>query len=292
MEFLIGRSLANNLSNLGIYDLCRDTLRDLGRRPRRGGGERARRRAGQRRPGPAGGLLPRLAGDARHARLRLRHQLRVRPVPPGDRATASRRRSRTTGWTFGTPWQIERPEEAVPGSRLRPHRARPRPPGQLQPDVARLEGPRRRAPRHADRRLRRPDGQLPAPVLRPVVARLRHADLQRRRLLQGRRAEDRVRDHLQGALSHPTPSPPAASCAWSRSTSWSPAPSATSSGATERDHDELRRVRRQGRHPAQRHASRPGRRRADAHPGRRERPGLGAGLGDHARRRWATPTTR
>lgn len=30
MEYLLGRSLANNLSNLGIYDLCRDTLRDLG----------------------------------------------------------------------------------------------------------------------------------------------------------------------------------------------------------------------------------------------------------------------
>jgi starch phosphorylase len=30
IEYLLGRSLANNLSNLGIYDLCRDTLRDLG----------------------------------------------------------------------------------------------------------------------------------------------------------------------------------------------------------------------------------------------------------------------
>ena len=30
IEYLLGRSLVNNLSNLGIYDLCRDTLRDLG----------------------------------------------------------------------------------------------------------------------------------------------------------------------------------------------------------------------------------------------------------------------
>ena len=30
MEYLLGRSLANNLSNLGVYDLCRDTLQDLG----------------------------------------------------------------------------------------------------------------------------------------------------------------------------------------------------------------------------------------------------------------------
>ena len=47
------------------------------------------------------------------------------------------------------------------------------------------------------------------------------------------------------------------------------------------DHARLRPVPRQGRHPAQRHASRPGHRRADAHPGRRERPALGEGLGDH-----------
>src|SRR6516225_462274 len=30
MEFLIGRSLRNNLFNLGIHDTCRDTLRELG----------------------------------------------------------------------------------------------------------------------------------------------------------------------------------------------------------------------------------------------------------------------
>ena len=52
-----------------------------------------------------------------------------------------------------------------------------------------------------DRRLRRPDRQRPAALLGPRLARFRHADLQRRRLLQGRRAEDRVRDRLQGALS-------------------------------------------------------------------------------------------
>jgi starch phosphorylase len=30
MEFLMGRSLRNNLSNLGVYEICRDLLRDLG----------------------------------------------------------------------------------------------------------------------------------------------------------------------------------------------------------------------------------------------------------------------
>src|SRR5262245_42060750 len=30
LEFLIGRSLANNLANLGLLDACRDALRELG----------------------------------------------------------------------------------------------------------------------------------------------------------------------------------------------------------------------------------------------------------------------
>ncbi len=30
IEYLLGRMLTNNLSNLGIYDLCRDTLRQMG----------------------------------------------------------------------------------------------------------------------------------------------------------------------------------------------------------------------------------------------------------------------
>ena len=30
IEYLLGRMLTNNLSNLGIYDLCQDTLRQMG----------------------------------------------------------------------------------------------------------------------------------------------------------------------------------------------------------------------------------------------------------------------
>ena len=54
----------------------------------------------------------------------------------------------------------------------------------------------------------------------------------------------------------------------------------------------LERAARQGRHPAQRHASDAGRARADAHPARRRAARLGPGLGPHAARRWPTPTTR
>ena len=48
---------------------------------------------------------------------------------------------------------------------LWPHRARRRSPRQLQPDVARLESPDRRASRLCDRRLRRPDREPPAALL-------------------------------------------------------------------------------------------------------------------------------
>ena len=94
MEFLIGRSLSNNLVNLGLLDEARERARRTRAESRRGGGQRGRRGAGQRRPGPAGGLLPRLAGDARPARLRLRHQLRIRPVPPGDPQRRTGRKAR------------------------------------------------------------------------------------------------------------------------------------------------------------------------------------------------------
>ena len=89
IEYLPGRYLANNLINLGLYDLCRETLAQMGVDLASGGGERARPRSRQWRAGAAGGLLPQLAGDARHAGIRLRDQLRVRPVPPGDRPRRS-----------------------------------------------------------------------------------------------------------------------------------------------------------------------------------------------------------
>ena len=64
MEFLIGRSLANNVTNLLLDPVARQLVEqkhiDLLGRPGTGAG----RRPGQRRPGPAGRLLPRLDGHA------------------------------------------------------------------------------------------------------------------------------------------------------------------------------------------------------------------------------------
>ena len=86
MEFLIGRTLANNITNLQVEDFVRERLR-LGCRAglARAGRAGARRRAGQWRAGPAGRLLPRLDGDAPDPGHRLRPALRIRHVPPGDR---------------------------------------------------------------------------------------------------------------------------------------------------------------------------------------------------------------
>ena len=54
----------------------------------------------------------------------------------------------------------------------------------------------------------------------------------------------------------------------------------------------LERFPRQDRHPAQRHPPQPGRSRADADPARRGAPRMGPGLGSHPTRRSPTRTTR
>ena len=89
IEYLPGRYLASNLINLGIYDLCRETLVQMGV-------DWEAVEASERDPALGNGGLGRLAacflelpGDARHAGVRLRDQLQVRPVPPGDRPRRS-----------------------------------------------------------------------------------------------------------------------------------------------------------------------------------------------------------
>ena len=84
LEFLIGRSLGEQPLQPRHH---RHLPRFPGRkwhRPANPLRRRTRRGAGQRRSRPARGLLSGFARDARYARLRLRHQLRVRSVPPGN----------------------------------------------------------------------------------------------------------------------------------------------------------------------------------------------------------------
>ena len=63
-------------------------------RSRRAAGARGRAGPGQRRPRPARGLLHRLAGHARDAGAGLRHPLRVRHLPAGDRRRLAGREDR------------------------------------------------------------------------------------------------------------------------------------------------------------------------------------------------------
>ena len=84
MEFLIGRSLANNITNLLLSPAGRRRRREgEGAAARRGARAGAGRRAGQRRARPAGRVLHRLAGDAADPGHRLRPAVRLRHLPPG-----------------------------------------------------------------------------------------------------------------------------------------------------------------------------------------------------------------
>ncbi len=85
MEFLMGRSLGNNLQALGILELCHRALQELGI-------DVEEVRDAEPDAGLGNGGLGRLAAcfldslaALGHARLRLRDQLRVRLVPAGDR---------------------------------------------------------------------------------------------------------------------------------------------------------------------------------------------------------------
>ncbi len=83
MEFLIGRTLANNVTNLFLDDAVRQVVAQQGldwpalleEEPDAG--------LGQRRPGPPGRMLPGLNGDDATPRHGLWPPLRIRNVPPG-----------------------------------------------------------------------------------------------------------------------------------------------------------------------------------------------------------------
>ena len=94
MEFLIGRSLTNNVTNLLLSPRRGDGRQaNVPRlaRPARGG---ARRRAGQRRARASGRVLPRLDGHDAAAGHGVRAPVRVRHVPAIDRERLATRAAR------------------------------------------------------------------------------------------------------------------------------------------------------------------------------------------------------
>ena len=95
-----------------------------------------------------------------------------------------------------------------------------------------------------------------------------------------RRTEDRSESGLQGALSRRQRGVGPRAAPACRNTSWSPAPSATSSAASVWRTSAFDKLPGQGGDPDERHASRAGRRRADARADRRGRHAVGAGVAD------------
>ena len=84
MEFLIGRSLANNVTNLLLDPLVQQAVQAEEPRLARAARAGTRRRPGQRRARPPGGVLPRLDGHDAAPGHGLRAALRVRHLPPDD----------------------------------------------------------------------------------------------------------------------------------------------------------------------------------------------------------------
>ena len=266
MEFLIGRSLTNNITNLLVEPLVRDAVEREGLDPLQ---------LAEQEPdaGLGNGGLGRLAACfidslATHADPghRLRPALRVRHLPPGDRERLPGRAAR----------QLAAPARPVggrpagrdvsrPGSTLRAEVAERRPAARRQP----ADDPARHPLRPARRRLRRPDDQHAAALGR-----------------------GRARTSSTSASSATaTSSAPSTtrSCAETLTRVLYPDDSTAAGRALRfvqeyflvacsladivrrfrRQQRRLARPARQGRHPAQRHAPVAGRRRADAHPARR-----------------------
>ena len=232
MEWLMGRLLGNNLSNLRLEELCREVMASFGV-------SLDDVMESEIDAGLGNGGLGRLAACFLESMATLgmpgfgygidyEFGLFKQEIVNGFQ------REKPDRWKAnGTPFQIEHPEEAV-----------------IIPMYGRVES-------HSDAEGQDgPElGQIPAVILgmptdMPVVGycgqtvnwlrlftaralgRLRHRDLQPRRLHPRGRAEDPLGKHLARALSLRLGDEPARNCGWCRSISWSPAPWATSCAAS------------------------------------------------------------
>ena len=218
MEFLLGRSLSNNIANLRVEPLVRDLIE-------REGLDLNRLIEEEPDAGLGNGGLGRLAAcyidslaTLQIPADRIRPALRVRHVPAGDCKTAIRSSTQTTGCASPIPGRSTRPAETVE-ARIN---CGPAVPGRIP--VCRRPG--RDAPgrslRPARRRLRRPDHQHAAALGSGLAGLLRSGRIQPRRFLRS--------SPRQGPGREPDPRPlPGDSTSagrhlrFFRSTSWSPA---------------------------------------------------------------------
>ena len=219
MEFLIGRSLANNVTNLLLDPVAKQVVEDKEPRLARPARAGARRRPGQRRARPPGGLLPRLDGHDAAPGDGLRAALRVRHLQADHRGRLA---ARAAGQLAAS----ARPLGGRPAARegrgqaeLLVRDARRQPARDPRPAVDADRHP----VRPAGRRLRRQDHQHAPPVGRGRARLLRFPGVQPRRFRRraGRDARGRIAD--PGALSRRLDEPWDRDCASCRSIFWSPA---------------------------------------------------------------------
>ena len=275
MEFLIGRSLANNVTNLlldPVVQRGRQAEEPRLARPARAG---ARRRPGQRRARPPGRLLPRLDGHDAAPGHGLRPALRVRHLPadhPGRLA------ARAAGQLAAPPRPLGGRPPARDGRGQAELLVRGARRDACAPILGRPSTPDRHPLRSPRGRLRRQDDQHAAPLGRGRARLLRLPGVQPRRLRRraGRDARGRIA-HAR-ALSRRLDEPGAGAALRA-----GVFPGRLLAGRPRAplppQQRRLERASREGRHPAQRHAPVAGRPRVDAHPARRGAPRLGRGLG-------------
>ena len=236
----------------------------------------------QRRPGPAGGLLHGLAGDARAARDRLRHPLRLRHVRAAHRARPPGRAARQLAAAAATPGscratRTRRPCTSYGRVELQHGRATAGCASHWVDTRARDRAALRlvhRRPPHRHRRTRCGCGRRAPRATSTCSSSTRATTAARSR----RRSTPRTSPR---SSTRTTTATRARSCGSSSSTSSSPARSRTSCGASSRGTATSTLLPGQGRDPAQRHPPGDRRRRADARAGRRGGARLGRGLGDH-----------
>ena len=200
LEFLMGKALENNLLNLGLLDNMKAALASLGL-------ELSDLLVQEPDAGLGNGGLGRLAAcfldsmatlalPAYGYGIRYEYGIFDQEIRDGWQV------ERPEEWLrFGNPWEIARPGEPGPGGLLRPHRALRRP---RRPRAGALGGPQARAGhglRHPHRRLPQPHREQPAALAGPLARRVRPGRLQRRRLPGRGRGQERLGEHLQGALS-------------------------------------------------------------------------------------------
>ena len=210
-------------------------------------------------------------------------------------ATAGRSRCTDKWLRYGNPWEIARPEIALPRQLRRPHRALrttthgryrvrwmpARRSSTASPTTRPIPGYRRR------HRATRCGCGAPRPPSRSTSTAFNDGDYYGA-------VEEKVdvREHLQGALPERRARGGQASCASSSSTSSSSCSLQDMLAHLLHAARPVERLRREVRGPAQRHAPVDRGRRADAAARRRARAGLGRGLGHHRGRPSPTPTTR